>query len=70
MNKTTHTAPAAKDFSKTARATLARKGIAIIGSTWLPGTDGTFANGERGYTLSDNGTQRIRTYAEVVALAA
>lgn len=67
---TTHTAPAAKDFSKQIRTALTRKGIAIVGSTWLPGPGGDFTNGERGYTLDDNGTQRIRTYLEVKALAA
>lgn len=59
----------AKDFSKTTRNALRLKGIAFAGTTWLPGSDGSFANGERGYVLVDNGTQRIRTYLEVAALA-
>lgn len=60
-----HPAPAAKDFSRTVRNTLARQGISIIGSTWLPGSDGSYVNGERGYELNDNGTHRIRTYMDV-----
>lgn len=60
---------ASKDFSKTVRTALKNKGITFIGTTWLPGADGTFANGERGYLLNDNGTQRIRAYLDVVALA-
>lgn len=68
--KVKHTAPAAKDFSVKVRNTLARRGIAIVGSTWLPGPGGDFANGERGYVLDDCGTQRIRTYAELTAYVA
>lgn len=60
----------AKDFSKTVRNSLKSKGIAFISSTWLPGADGSFANGERGYVLNDNGTQVIRNYSQVAALAA
>lgn len=59
---------ASKDFSKAVRAALTSKGIAITCTTWLPGTDGSFANGERGYVLNDNGTQRLRTHAGVVEL--
>lgn len=69
MMKIKHTAPAAKDFSVKVRNTLARRGIAIVGSTWLPGTDGSFANGERGYIVDDCGTQRIRSYADLTAYA-
>lgn len=64
-----HTANAAKDFSVKVRNTLARRGIAIVGSTWLPGTDGSFANGERGYIVDDCGTQRIRSYMDLKAYA-
>lgn len=70
MTKTKHTAPVAKDFSVKVRNTLARRGIAIVGSTWLPGTDGSFANGERGYVLDDCGTQKVRTYTDLVSYAA
>jgi hypothetical protein len=64
-----HTSPAARDFSREVLASLTRKGIAIIGSTWLPGEDGTFANGERGYVIEDRLTSRIRTYLRVIAIA-
>ena len=69
MKNTKHTAPVAKDFSVAVRNTLARRGMLIVGSTWLPGTDGSFANGERGYIIDDCGTQRIRTYADLAAYA-
>lgn len=67
--KAKHTAPVAKDFSLGDRKALSSQGIAIVGSTWLPGPGGDFANGERGYMLDDNGTSRIRTYSQVRTLA-
>lgn len=72
MAKLTHTAPQAHDFSATERKALLRKGIAIIGVTYLPAASGPlpYANGERGYCLNDNGTHRVRTYRDVCALAA
>ncbi len=63
--------PGTKDFALAVRRALARKGISIIGTTVIPGTgDLPYANGERGYCLDDNGTHRVRSYREVVALAA
>ena len=59
---------ASKDFDKRTIAHLLSRGIRITGTTWLPGTDGTYANGERGYILDDNGCQRIRNYAGVLLL--
>jgi hypothetical protein len=59
---------AAKDFSKATIKSLTSKGVSIIGSTWLPGEDGSFSNGERGYVLLDGETQRVRTYLQVVEL--
>lgn len=57
-----------KDFSKATIKQLAARGITIVSTTWLPGTDGSFTNGERGYILNDNGTQRIRTWTQVNAV--
>ncbi len=58
-----------KDFSKTTQKHLAAIGIKVIGTTFIPGPDGSFANGERAYQLDDNGTMRIRTFAEVLEMA-
>lgn len=71
MAKLTHTAPQARDFSARERRALLRKGIAIIGVSYLPDAASVFpyVNGETGYCLNDNGTHRVRSYAEVVALA-
>jgi hypothetical protein len=41
--------------------------VYFIGSTWVPGIDGSFANGERAYELDDNGTHRLRSYSEIKA---
>ena len=60
-----------KDFSRKTISALAGKGITLIGLTVIPGTgDMAFANGERGYILNDNGTQRILLFAQVLELTA
>lgn len=46
------------DFSKKLLRQLAAKGISLVG-----------LQGENGYVLDDNGTCRIRTFREVIALA-
>lgn len=68
MTKTNHRA--SKDFNRTLVASLNKRGVFFIGSALVPGADGSFANGERAYCLDDNGTHRVRSYAEVKALAA
>jgi len=60
---------ATKDFGKEVRAALTKRGIKLVGTTWLPGPGGSYANGERGYLLDDNGTGRVRTYVEVLRMA-
>jgi hypothetical protein len=60
---------ASKDFSRTTLAALRKQGIAVIGSTFVPGADGTFANGERAYQLDDNGTSKLRTFLDVLSIA-
>jgi hypothetical protein len=60
-----------KDFPKPVIAALARQGIRIIGACAIPDSKAEmpWANASRGYQLDDNGTHRIRSYAEVKALA-
>ncbi len=60
----------ARDFSAVTRRALLKKGIAVIGITNVPGPGGDYANGSRGYQLSNAGTFMIRGYFEVIALAA
>lgn len=60
-----------KDFSKKTISALTRKGITLIGLTMIPGTgDLPWATGETAYILNDNGTQRVRSFAQVLELAA
>lgn len=65
----TNAASAAADFDNKVRAQLLKRGIKIVGSTWLPGPNGSYANGERGYLLEDNGTGKVRDYRGVLSLA-
>jgi hypothetical protein len=58
-----------RDFNRSTLASLARKGVRITGLQGLPGPDGSFANGERGYLLDDNGTGKVRTFMQVLAMA-
>lgn len=58
-----------RDFSSKTRNTLARKGITVLTATFIPGSDGSFANGERAYNVSDNGCGRVWTFAQVMEAA-
>lgn len=60
-----------RDFSSKTLRNLARKGISIVGFAVIPNmsSDMPFANGERGYSVNDNGCGRIWTFAEVLAAA-
>lgn len=53
---------------KTVRS-LQLRGMRIIGTQSLPNADGTWANCEVAYQVDDNGTCRVKTYGEVVALS-
>lgn len=56
------------DFSKQTLVALGKRGITLIGITVIPGTgELPMANGERGYCMDDNGTQRIWTFEQVLA---
>ncbi len=58
-------------FSKSTLNKLARKGISLIGTTVLPDFSKPlpYASGDTGYCLNDNGTHRVRTFTDVLALA-
>lgn len=60
---------ALRHFRKTTIRRLADRGITVLGSVCVPGNDGSFANGETAYRLDDNGTHRIRTFLQVLAIA-
>ncbi len=52
-----------KDFSVKTRSALARKGIFVVKAIFA------LDLGETVYGLDDNGTYRVRTFEEVIALA-
>lgn len=54
------------DFTCTFVAALNKCGVFFVGSTWIPDAEGVY--GERAYNLDDNGTHRVRSYAEVKAM--
>ncbi len=56
-------------FNKQTVKALGRQGITIIGITAIPDEKGSFLNSQTGYQLNDNGTHKIRTYLQVLALA-
>lgn len=61
---------AVRHFGRKGVAALARKGIRIIGLTTIPGTGAmSYANGETGYSVDDNGTGRILTFMQVAERA-
>jgi len=62
---------AASHFSRATVKALARKGISVYGTQYLPdmSSDMPFANGETGYKLNDNGMSRIVRFTDVLALA-
>ena len=59
------------DFSKTTIRNLSRKGITLIGLQAIPDMSSAmpFANADTGYRVNDNGTHRVLTFREVLALA-
>lgn len=61
-----------RDFSCSTRRLLARKGITILSLVVIPDMTSSmpWANGDRGYSVNDNGCNRVWTFAQVVAAAA
>lgn len=64
-----HSIPANHFSKKTLRA-LNKKGMFIIGMTAIPDSTGSFLNSSTGYEINDNGTSRIRSFLDVLKLAA
>lgn len=57
-------------FSRSTLAALARKGIRPVTLQAVPGPSGSFLDSETAYLIDDNGTGRVRSFREVLALAA
>jgi len=60
---------AERDFSAATIKALAAKGVRIVSATLAPAAGG-FANAEPAYQLDDNGCGKVRTFAEVLRIAA
>lgn len=58
------------NFSRTTIARLAKRGIRIVGMTVIPDANGSYANGDTGYNLDNQGQYQVKTFSEVLALAA
>jgi len=58
-----------KDFNSKTIRSLSRKGINIIGTTFLPDENGSFLNGRRGYQINDNGTGKVWNWHDVIDAA-
>lgn len=61
-----HHTIAASAFSKSILRKLSKAGIFIVSATFIPGMDGSYANGESAYVLSKGTTA---TYLEILKLA-
>lgn len=62
---TTHHPIPSTHFAKKTLRQLSKKGITITGATWIPGADGSYANGETAYELEVNGCRYLRTFLQV-----
>jgi|688.fasta_scaffold116117_5 hypothetical protein len=56
-------------FGKRIVNKLAKKGVKIISAQNMPGADGSYANGETGYMVDDNGTGRLLSALQVLKMA-
>lgn len=63
--KTHHPITGSK-FSTATLRRLAKKNLFLVGSTWITGVDGTYANGESAFLVSDG---RMLTFLQVLAEA-
>lgn len=60
---------ATRHFGREAVATLARKGIRVIGLQAIPDETGSFLNSTTGYVVDDNSCGRVWSYREVAEAA-
>ena len=61
-----HHSIASANFSKKTLNKLAKAGLFIVSSTWIPGADGSYANGESAYVLSNG---QMKSFLGVLKLA-
>lgn len=64
-----HNLIAAKDFSKSTLKTLADRSIFVIGAQAAPLYAGDWSLSSVLYAVADNGTHRLLSHGDVIALA-
>lgn len=67
-----HHSIASSDFSKSTLRRLANKGVLVTGIQMIPDMTSPmpWANASKGYVVSDNGQGQVKTFTEVLSLAA
>jgi len=65
MSKTHHPIAGSK-FSASTLRRLAKKNLFLVSATWIRGTDGSYANGETAFLVSDG---RMLTLLQVLKAA-
>ena len=60
---------ACKDFSRSTIKSLAKKGVSLIGIQMVPSPKLGWLDAEKCYTVDDNGTGRVWSFLETLALA-
>lgn len=60
---------ATRHLGRVAVATLARRGIRVVGLQACPDEAGSFLNSTTAYRVDDNGTGRVWTYQQVTEAA-
>jgi hypothetical protein len=64
---TSHHPIAGSKFSTATLRRLAKKNLFLVSATWITGADGSYANGEAAFALSDG---RLLTFLQVIKAAA
>lgn len=59
-----------RHFSAKTLRSLEKRGIRVLSSTFIPGSDGSYCNGETAYNVDDNGCGRVWTFLEIMREAA
>lgn len=57
-------------FNRKTLTALKKKGVEVVKSTFVPAPGGDYTQGETAYVVNDNGMSCIRSYLEVLKLAA
>ncbi|WP_262027129.1 hypothetical protein [Microvirga sp. Mcv34] len=57
-------------FNRKTLTALKKKGIEVVKSTFVPGPGGDYTQGETAYVVVENEMSSIRSYLEVLKMAA